>query len=147
MARGAISGFSARAGLCRLKNRNEMGDNMKFLTMMAAFAAALAFAAPATADSLYWEVRSEHPNIVSLEFYSEDYDRAWPGGGEVYVLDDYDTHSYNLECSTGEKICMGAWVRGDSSSYWGVGRDARNSCESCCFICGRGDTGVQVLNE
>mgnify|MGYP001627869254 FL=1 len=120
---------------------------MRIFTILTGLVLAIAAALPAAADTLYWEVKSEHPNVVSLEFYSEDYDRAWPGGGEVYVLDDYNTHSYNLECTTGEKICMGAWLRGNSDNYWGVGRDARNSCESCCFVCGRGDTGVQVLNE
>ena len=49
----------------------------------------------AWADTLQWTFRSEHPNTVSLEFYSQDYNRAWPGGGEVYIIDDWDSHYYN----------------------------------------------------
>jgi hypothetical protein len=124
-----------------------MGGNMRIFNYLTGAVLALFLALPAAADSLFWEVRSEHPNVVSLEFYSQDRNYSWPGGGEVYILDDYDTHSYNLECRSGEKICLGAWVRGHSDEYWGVGRDDREGCTGCCYTCGGGDTGVQVLNE
>ncbi len=120
---------------------------MRFLNFLVMLFTTMILALPAAADTLHWEVKSEHPNVVSLEFYSQDYNRAWPGGGEVYVLKDYDTHSYNLECTTGEKICLGAWVRGQSDRYWGVGLDDKQGCQGCCYTCGAGDTGVQVLNE
>ncbi|TLP58450.1 hypothetical protein FEE96_18635 [Parasedimentitalea maritima] len=107
----------------------------------------LALAGPAIADNLNWRIRSEHPNVVSLEFYSQDYSRAWPGDGEVYILDDYDTHSYNLQCQSGETICYGAWVRGDSDSYWGVGLNDANGCSDCCYTCGQGDTDLRILNN
>lgn len=120
---------------------------MRFLNILAALAAVVTLAIPAAADSLYWEVRSDHPNVVSLEFYSQDRDRAWPGGDEVYIIDDYETHSFNLECRSGEKICLGAWLRGRSDVYWGVGFNDSEGCRGCCYICGEGDTGLQVLNE
>jgi hypothetical protein len=100
----------------------------------------------AKADTLEWNVQSQHPNIVSLEFYSQDYSRAWPGDGEVYLLDDYDTKSFVLSCETGEQICYGAWVRGDDNAYWGVGRDDSNNCSDCCYVCGGGATKTMVLN-
>lgn len=120
---------------------------MRFLNILTAPTAAVMMAVPAAADSLLWEVKSEHPNIVSLEFYSQDRDHAWPGDDDVYIIDDYETHSYNLQCRSGEKICLGAWLRGHSDVYWGVGFDDREDCRGCCYICGEGDTGLQLLNE
>mgnify|MGYP000216618124 CR=1 FL=1 len=124
-----------------------MGDNMKLSNILAGAVALLMMCGPVFADSLKWTVRSEHPNIVSLEFYSQDYNRAWPGDGEVYLLKDYDSHSYNLECSSGEQICYGAWVRGESESYWGVGMNDVSGCTDCCYTCGQGDTGLRILNN
>lgn len=98
------------------------------------------------ADSLTWRIRSEHPNAVSVEFYSQDRNHAWPGGSQVYVIKDWDVHTYKLNCYTGEKICYGAWVRGRKSTYWGVGHNNRNRCRTCCYTCGGGRTKVKVLN-
>lgn len=120
---------------------------MKYTKTVIVAALAVLLAGAAVADSLKWTVRSEHPNVVSLEFYSQDYNRSWPGDGEVYILDDYDTHSYNLECRSGEKICYGAWVRGDSDSYWGVGLNDASGCDDCCYTCGQGDTDLRILNN
>ncbi len=107
-----------------------------------------ALSAPVSyAQSLTFYVRSEHPSVISLEFYSEDREHAWPGGNEVYVVDDGETREYVLSCRRGEKICLGAWVRGKSQEYWGVGKNRRSSCRSCCFICDGGYTRTQVLNR
>lgn len=105
-----------------------------------AVAAGAAMSGQAQADSLVFTITSEHPNIVDLEFYSQAYSRAWPGGGQVYYIDDWNAHTYNLDCEYGELICYGAWVRGDSSTYWGVGPDGQFSCSDCCATCGYGPT-------
>lgn len=102
-------------------------------------------AGKAQADNLVWSIKSDHPNVVSLEFYSQDYNRAWPGGGEVYILDDWDPKSFNLQCSTGELICYGAWVRGDSNTYWGVGIDNSQYCSDCCYYCGEPTDPITLL--
>lgn len=96
------------------------------------------FAGQAQADNLTWTVTSDHPNIVDVEFYSQSRNVSWPGNGRVYVIDDWDAHTYSLSCNRGERICFGAWVRGRSSTYWGVGSGGRNSCADCCAICGAG---------
>ena len=101
---------------------------------------------PSSAETLTWRVRSNHPNTVNVEFYSQNRRHAWPGGKKVYVIRDYDTHSYRIRCRSGEYICYGAWVRGRSSSYWGVGKSNRNKCSSCCYSCDGGTTRIQVLN-
>ena len=49
--------------------------------------------APSAAETLTWRVRSNHPNAVNVEFYSQDRRHAWPGGKKVYVIRDYDTHA------------------------------------------------------
>lgn len=120
---------------------------MRLISFLAAAALFLGSVLPAAADSLRWTIRSDYPHIVSLEFYSQDYNRAWPGDGEVYILDDYDNKVFNLNCSTGEKICYGAWVRGNSDKYWGVGLDNSQSCSDCCYTCGYGDTDLRILHD
>lgn len=116
--------------------------------LLAVFAASIFAGSVETssADSLTWQIRSEHPNAVAVEFYSQNRNHVWPGGGKVYVIKDWDTHTYRLSCHSGEKICYGAWVRGRKSTYWGVGNNNRNRCSRCCYTCGGGTTRVQVLN-
>ncbi len=99
------------------------------------------------AESLTWNVRNDHPNAVSLEFYSDDGRTSWPGDGEVYVLDDGQDHAFPIQCDLGERICYGAWVRGDETQYWGVGKDGAQSCESCCYRCDGGETPLIVITE
>ena len=106
----------------------------------------LVLTAAARAESLTFQIRSNHENVVSLEFYSQDRNAAWPGNGKVYILDDYDVNSYALSCRAGEDICYGAWVRNDSSTYWGVGYNNEQYCESCCWTCDGGTTSVINLN-
>lgn len=101
----------------------------------------------ASAESFTWHFRSEHPNTISLEFYSQDRDHVWPGNNEVYVIDDDSVHHYTLECRRGEKICYGAWVRNRSQSYWGAGYDGVEACESCCYVCDGGETNTLVLER
>ena len=108
-------------------------------------AAAGMFATQASAAELVWRIKSEHPNHVSLEFYSQDRNHAWPGDGDVYVLKDWDTHRYSLSCNSGESICFGAWVRNESDTYWGVGHNGNEYCETCCAVCGGGELNTQVL--
>lgn len=117
-----------------------------FTVAMIAMFVSLAALSQAGAATLTWQVRSNHPNIVDLEFYAEDGKRAWPGDGQVYIMDDWNVHSFVLNCYPGEKICLGAWVRGDFSRYWGVGNNGQNRCASCCYICNGGTTTIQELN-
>lgn len=105
---------------------------------------------PAFADSMTWLVKNEHPNIVDMKFYAVDEGKQgqWPEEGKVYSLDDEKTYEFTLSCETGERICMGAWLRGAEDSIWGVGRNASQSCESCCYVCDGGKTTpVQVISE
>jgi len=86
-------------------------------------------------DQIMFIVKSRHPNIVDLEFYSDDRRVAWPGDNKVYTLKDSHWHTYVLNCRRGEKICYGAGVRGKYDSYWGVGINRRARCEECCYRC------------
>ena len=89
----------------------------------------------AAAEELRASFQSNHPNSVMLEFYSQDRNAAWPGDGQAYVIDDWETHSYALSCQSGENICYGAWVEGDPDTYWGVGMDDAYGCDDCCTTC------------
>jgi hypothetical protein len=92
---------------------------------------------PAEAQSqvFTFNIRSSHPNIVELRFYSQDRNVSWPGPNRVYSLDDSQVHSVPLRCLGGEKICYGAWVQGNTNTYWGLGPSGKARCEKCCYTC------------
>lgn len=96
--------------------------------------------------TLTWSFRNNHQNRVQLEFYSQDRNSAWPGDGQAYVLDDYAVHTFRLNCVAGEKICYGAWIDGDSNTYWGVGIDDQYGCSDCCVTCDNADAGTRNLD-
>lgn len=103
------------------------------------------FAVPAMAQTIDWHFRSEHPNVVSVELYSEDRSHIWPGNNEVYTLDTNSVRTISISCRRGEKICYGAWVRNTRSATWGAGPDGKKPCNSCCFTCNGGETPELVL--
>lgn len=94
----------------------------------------------AMAESLTWHFKNNHESIVDFELYADN--GKWPGKGSVYSLDDGSTRNVTISCDRGEKICYGAWVRGTESSSWGAGKGGQESCKSCCYICGTGETPV-----
>jgi hypothetical protein len=98
------------------------------------------------ARRLTFQIRSNYPYQVDVSFYAPNSNRAWPGGSQVWVISDSNVHTYPLNCIPGEKICFGAWVRGNTRRYWGAGYAGRQGCTSCCYHCGGGETGVIVLN-
>jgi hypothetical protein len=85
-------------------------------------------------------MRNEHPNAVEVELYSQDRKHVWPGGNQVYYLDDGESKQIHLSCKQGENICYGAWVSGDKQTYWGTGPNNKESCEDCCYVCEGGET-------
>ncbi|MFY8114552.1 MAG: hypothetical protein ACOVOC_10070 [Rhabdaerophilum sp.] len=102
----------------------------------------------ASAQSMTWRIRAFDKHAVDIAFYSQNRKHEWPGGGQVWVIRDYDVKTYKISCVSGEKICYGAWVRGSSKEYWGVGKDGRNRCKSCCYSCQDGFvTPILNLNE
>ena len=109
------------------------------------FAGAFFLSAASKADTMVWPVKSLYPYKIQLEFYSETRKWEWPGGGQAYSLNDSETHEFSLNCNSGEKICLGAWVTGNSSKYWGVGLNRAHRCSNCCYICGGGEIPRQVL--
>jgi len=100
----------------------------------------------AFAENLTFMARSFHKNQVDIAFYSENLNRAWPGGDKAWIIADYDVHSYTLSCIQGERVCYGAWVRGSTSAYWGSGLGGKQPCQACCFVCNGGTTPTINLN-
>jgi len=86
---------------------------------------------------LVFDVKSLDKYAVELSFFSDTYrNRVWPGGSQIYLLKDSNVHTYRLNCRKGEKICYGAWRRGNPDSWWGAGYGGRKGCTNCCHICG-----------
>ena len=110
------------------------------LRRVALAAAAIGVAAPALAADVTFVMRNSHPYAVEVELYSTDRPHSWPGGDEVYLLDDGEAKTMSLACEEGEQICYGAWVSGDEGTYWGVGPGNADSCDDCCVICEGGMT-------
>lgn len=85
--------------------------------------------------TLTFKFTSTAPYSVSLKFFSQSRNSAWPGWDRVYILEDGVEQTFKLGCRWGEKICWGAWPYGSSSSYWGCGRGCREYCANCCYSC------------
>ena len=117
---------------------------MRIVTILAAALLALAAAAPALAETITFRVQAHHQNVVDVEFYSTTRNVAWPGNSRVYSITDFERHSYKLNCQPGEKICYGAWVRGNSTIFWGVGQGNKNRCRNCCYTCDGGVNDVTL---
>ena len=102
-------------------------------------------AVPSAAGEMVWKFKSEHPSPVGVELYSQDRNKTWPGGGRPYMLGDWKTHAFRIECQDGERICFGAWVQNDTSVFWGSGLDGVEACGNCCAKCGSRGLRTQVL--
>ncbi|RWX61825.1 hypothetical protein EN780_28395 [Mesorhizobium sp. M4B.F.Ca.ET.089.01.1.1] len=123
---------------------------MTFFTarrIAAAFFIATLAAPAAHAGDVTFEIRNGHPNAMRLELYSQDRDYVWPGNDKDFYLDDGETKQLPISCEEGESICYGAWVDGDEGTYWGVGPDNDQPCDSCCFICVEHSTETIDLAE
>ena len=109
--------------------------------LAAALAGAIALGAQgAIAADVTFLMNNSHQYAVEVELYSQDRNHVWPGGGQVYYLDDGETKAMPLACEEGETICYGAWVSGDVGTYWGVGPGDQDACEDCCYVCEGGMT-------
>jgi len=90
-----------------------------------------------SAASMVWTVKSMYQYKVQIAFYARERNHEWPGNGQAWDLNDYNNHTYTLNCRRGEKVCFGAWVTGNASKFWGVGFGGKQGCPSCCFVCGQ----------
>ena len=104
-------------------------------------------AAHAQTQSLTWRIQSFDSQVVDVKFYSQNRHHVWPSSSTVWTIRDYGVHTYRLSCIQNEKICYGAWVRGNATSYWGVGREGRQPCNNCCYTCNGGTTPIRKLND
>ena len=82
---------------------------------------------------LVWTVTNFSGRRIELRFFSKDRNWTWPGGNQVYVLDDVLSHTYESNCNYLEKICFGASA---SDGYYGVGPNNDQGCNDCCAQCG-----------
>lgn len=93
-----------------------------------------------------WPFRSKFKK-VEVKFFSKTRNAVWPGGNEVFTINDTDQHHMDLTCNAGEEICYGAWPPGDTSTFWGVGRDGKQGCTDCCRKCINGKAEKTVLGK
>lgn len=124
-----------------VNEHNRGGKKMKRIlaAMAIAIVVALAAGGAARAEVMTWKFTSLHPNIVDVKLFDKSHNLVWPAGGNVWSLKDDNAHTVRINCTPGNRICYGAAVRGTGSSYWGIGLDGRQGCQTCCYVCGRGD--------
>jgi hypothetical protein len=141
----------ARGLVSRQASPDQPGTYVKLLewmsrpmALLAAIGAVLA-APPVRAEDMVWQIRSNFPHQVQVAFYSEWRDWEWPGAGHAFDIADSELRRYNVSCNPGEKICLGAWAKGDLTRFWGVGFNRQQRCPACCYICGDGPVPTQVL--
>ena len=91
--------------------------------------------APAEHEVFTFRVRSVDKYIVDIRFYSQNRRWAWPSFDQVYRMDDYREHDFAINCREGERVCYGAWERGNPRTYWGRGPNGTASCSDCCYVC------------
>lgn len=108
-----------------------------FLALGLALTAGLPTAAQAQSN-LVFEIANESRRDVQIEFRSQDRDHYWPAPNKAYDIARGGVERYNLQCRRDEKICYGAWVKGNAKTYWGRGFDGKQSCDACCAYCGDG---------
>ena len=87
--------------------------------------------------NMTWTVKSMYQYKVQIAFYARERNHEWPGNSQAWDLNDYNNHTYTLNCRSGEKVCFGAWVTGNAGKFWGVGFGGKQGCASCCFVCGQ----------
>ncbi|MDH3666639.1 MAG: hypothetical protein OEN23_06880 [Paracoccaceae bacterium] len=97
------------------------------------------------AAEMVWKFKSEHRDTVSVELYSQDRNKTWPGGGRAFRLKGGKTQRFRIECEPGERICFGAWARRDTSTFWGAGFEGHEACQRCCATCGSRGLMTQIL--
>jgi hypothetical protein len=121
----------------------------KLVSLVAMLVFAVTLSTPVQAQShKTFRFESEHPNKLEIIIYSDDRKgHQWPGSGRVYVLDTDEVTSFKVGCLGGERVCYGAWVSGNSSTYWGVGRGNKYRCSKCCYVCDGQQTPIISLDE
>lgn len=121
----------------------------KWLVLVAGLCACtlqVTFASHASAEDLLWRFKNDNQYVVSVELYSDQRNHVWPGGDEVYTLDDGSVRTIHISCLGGERICYGAWVRNTERASWGTGRGGKGGCDDCCYSCDGGETPILVLH-
>jgi hypothetical protein len=117
------------------------------LLLPALLLAVLAAPTASRAEDMTFQVKSMSQDVVQIAFFSQDRRVRWPAPGRAYGLADYNEHDYKLGCINGEKVCYGAWVKGNSNRYWGVGAEGKHSCVGCCYTCNGRETKHIVLRS
>jgi hypothetical protein len=120
-----------------------MKKSFSLALVLLLFAQSAAFAA-----SMTWRIRAFDKYAVDVKVFSKNRNNVWPSSTTVWTLKDYKVHAIKISCIAGEKVCYGAFVRGNPKKYWGVGPTGKAGCANCCYTCTDGTaTPVQSLNE
>lgn len=110
----------------------------KAASLLVALTISTAAVTPALADEMNWTFdTSDITDDIQVQLYSQSDDQEWPEQERVWTIyvEDY-VSNFTISCVYQEEICYGAWVKGDSTSYWGTGYKDRYNDSSACHVCG-----------
>ena len=97
--------------------------------------------------TLTWHVKNNYPYTIDLVFYADTRPNQWPGENQVYTLNDRTVHNIPISCQANERICYGAWPRGNPGGIgWGLGYNRGLRCSNCCWTCNGGETEIISLD-
>ncbi len=110
----------------------------KAASLLVALIISTAAVTPALAERMTWTFDTSNiTDDIQVQLYSQIDDQEWPDTDRAWVIDVEESKStYNISCVYEEEICYGAWVDGDTSSYWGTGFNDRYNDSSACHVCG-----------
>lgn len=106
---------------------------MRLLAFLSALLVALSQSA--TADTMRYFMNNASSRAVVVELSSSETGQRWPGDGKVFLLEKGERKMVPVECTAGERLCYGAWARGDDGVSWGIGPDGDRICTDCCVTC------------
>jgi hypothetical protein len=86
-------------------------------------------------STMRWAIDNEctRGGPIHVRFFDVNDHLYWPGGS-YYTVSYGNTDTLSIECTTGNKICLGAGEDG-LSGYWGVSLDGSKGCQGCCRFC------------
>lgn len=108
---------------------------IRFCLFLLTLLAVVPVTLPAAAETMTFQMSSDHENAVEIKMFAQSRRNVWPSSRTVFKLEDYDVHNFKISCQRGERICYGAYVVGDTDTYWGVGDRNQQRCRNCCYTC------------
>jgi hypothetical protein len=72
---------------------------------------------------------------IAVRLFDKTNNLLWPSASQYWRTGPGGSVDVPIACQRGARICYGAATDPQTTSYWGIGLDGRQGCDSCCFTC------------